>query len=183
VNGRSDSRDGRLRGARRHPRYALCALALALPAAAAPAAASAQDPLPGNNSGTGQYVEPVPDAGGDRPAAPGTGPGRTTLPAGTRARLPAGAEGRTLERLATDPGSGAPAGATQGGRAGDGGHAGSAAGGPSARILGQSDQSAFRAATEASAGGDGHTVPLLIVALIALTLGVGAAARSRGRSS
>jgi hypothetical protein len=84
------------------------ASALALFASAAPA--PAQDPqLPENNAGTGQYVEPVPDAGGDRPAGPGgQSGGGSTLPPETRSDLPPGEEGRILDRIASDPGSGAP---------------------------------------------------------------------------
>jgi MYXO-CTERM domain-containing protein len=84
------------------------ALALALPLFAGAPAAPAQERLPDDNAGTGQYVEPVPDAGGDRPASPGGADGPAgSLPPGTRSDLPPGEEGRVLERLATDPGSGA----------------------------------------------------------------------------
>ena len=72
--------------------------------------AAAQEPLPDDNAGTDQYIEPVPDAGGDRPAGSGSRPGRGTdsLPPGTRDALPGGEEGRILGRIATDPGTGAP---------------------------------------------------------------------------
>src|SRR2546423_14961117 len=100
---------------RAHPRFrwtlgtlgTLAAVA-AVSAGAAPATSAA--PLPDDNAGTGQYIEPVPDAGGDRPSATGSGTGGHALPPRTRQALPSGGEGRTLEKLATDPGSGAPAG-------------------------------------------------------------------------
>lgn len=91
---------------------ALCALCLALPASAA-----AQNAPPGN-SGVDQYLETVPDAGGDRVPRGGQGgaedrvsaTGRveggrsdrtgSSLPPGTAGRLEAaGAQGAALERL------------------------------------------------------------------------------------
>ena len=59
-----------------HPRYVARRGTLAIPAALALAGpAAAQEPLPEDNAGGNQYVEPVPDAGGDRPAAPRAGGG------------------------------------------------------------------------------------------------------------
>jgi hypothetical protein len=145
---------------------AACALALAL---ASPAMAQ-EDRLPEGNSGAGQYVEPVPDAGGDRPAAPGSGGGGSRaapLPQSMRTALPPGEEGRALERIATDRGSGAPA--TGSARHGGGDGAG--------------DEGALSAL--ASAAVDSGDPTLLIVMLIglAMMLGVaGATFRHRRRS-
>jgi hypothetical protein len=171
---------GQNRRRRGHPRYERIIAALTAVALVAIAAspAIAQGPLPGDNAGTGQYVEPVPDAGGDRPANPGGGHGRGgQLPAGTRNRLPAGEEGRTLERLATDSGSGAP-GSDSAGRKRSSGHSA----GP-----GASDEAARTAAsavTSAAVGDDGPGIPVLLIALVALTAGIAAAGlRARKRRS
>jgi hypothetical protein len=98
-----------VRRALAHPRYCrtLATVVASVVTAASASPAAAQQPLPGNNAGTGQYIEPVPDAEGSRRADPGTHQGRRPLPARTRAALPGGAEGRILERVGTDPGSGA----------------------------------------------------------------------------
>jgi hypothetical protein len=157
---------------------------------AAPAAAQR---LPDDNSGTGQYIEPVPDAEGDRPANPGGGGDRGGsggggsdsggLPPSVRDDLPPGAEGRVLERLATDPGSGAQPGV--GGRSGGGDGAGgsdrgrSSRGGPAGDELG-GDGSAASALSSAVTGDDGPAIPLLVGGLLLLTL---AAAGIRLRSS
>ncbi len=96
----------------------LCALCLALPASAA-----AQNAPPGN-SGVDQYLETVPDAGGDRTPRGGrgsegdrgggqgsvegerSGQAGLSLPPGTAGRLEAaGAEGAALERLVASAGS------------------------------------------------------------------------------
>src|SRR5919197_1285165 len=122
------------RAHRAHPRYAaLAGVALAL-GLAAPAAAPAQT-MPPNNGGIDQYVAPVPDSRGEHPANPGhEGGDPSRLPPSVRGSLPPGAEGALLARLATDPGSGAPADGSGGGdgngdRNGSGGGAGGSGGG------------------------------------------------------
>src|SRR3954447_21163008 len=112
------------RAHRAHGRNAGLATAALLVALAVPASAPAQ--LPPNNGGVDQYVAPVPDSRGDRPANPGHhGGGSSQLPDRVRSSLPAGEEGAVLARLATDPGSGAPTGSGgdgSGGGSGDRDH-------------------------------------------------------------
>ena len=152
-------------------------------AAAGAVPAHAQSPLPDDNAGTGQYIEPVPDAGGDRPSSPGggsggdgSGGGGGSLPPSARRALPAGEEGRQLESLATDPGSGAPAGDKNG----SGGRGGDAAGRSSA---GDEDETAVASVVSSVLGGDGAAVPVLFLTLALLTLAAGAmAVRRRGRA-
>lgn len=159
--------------------------------------AAAQERLPDGNAGTGQYIEPVPDAEGDRPARPrdpgSGGGGGGGLPPRTRDRLPGGAEGEALARIAGDSGSGAPAGAAAGDAGGEsGGGDGSGGGrgggrggddGASSDAAGEDDESAISAVLSAATGSDGAGVPLLLVALLGVTLAVAAGAlRIRGRS-
>lgn len=163
-------------GHRGHPRYRGKLTTLALTAAVASGAspALAQPPLPDDNAGTGQYVEPVPDAGGDRPSTPGRGGGaRGSLPPATQRALPGGSEGRQLESLANDPGSGAPATDEGDRRSGRDRQAASSTAG---------DETAMSSITSAVLGEDGPGVPVLFLALGLLTLGAAAVAvRRRGR--
>jgi hypothetical protein len=145
--------------------------------------ATAQQPLPEDNAGTGQYVEPVPDAGGDRPARPGEGGGGDSLPPRTRDALPPGEEGQVLERIAGEPGSGAPAGGAAAGDDGGGDSASGARGGadrpPTA--TGEEAPNAISAVVSAASdpGGAGVVIPL--VAALAAAFTVVALVR-RGRS-
>ena len=174
-------------------RHRTAGLALAAVAAASLYAAPAhsQEPLPEDNAGADQYIEPVPDAGGDRrPGGDRDGRGgrggRAQLPPGTRNALPAGEEGNTLDRLATDPAAGAPAGAAGQGSGedgdsrdgdGDGDDEGSAA---SAGGDGDGDgDGAIGALVSAVTESDSSTLPLLLVGLGGLTLAGVAARRSR----
>jgi hypothetical protein len=152
-------------------------------------AAPAQAPLPEDNAGTGQYVEPVPDAGGDRPSRPGGGnsnPG-SSLPPSTRRALPGGEEGRALEGIAGDPGAGAPAGGGEaGGEDGEDGDGGGSSGSggddktDKAAVAG-TDETAASAIVGALAGEDGSTVPVLALGLGGLTLAAAAVAIRRRR--
>ena len=159
---------------RGHPRYARTLVTLAV--AAGPtfggSAASAQPPVPDDNAGTGQYVEPVPDAGGDRPSAPGRGGDGGSLPPSTRRALPPGSEGRQLESLATDPGSGAPAIDDDGSGGRDR---------KSSPISSGDDETAASSITSAVLGEDGPGVPILFLVLGGLTLGAAALAVRRRR--
>lgn len=161
---------------RGHPRYAGTLATLAVTASVCAPASVAQSPLPEDNAGTGQYVEPVPDAGGDRPSAPGGGGGdRGSLPPATQRALPGGSEGQQLESLATDPGSGAPAGG-ENDRAGGGDDKGARASGSS-----DDDETAISSLASAVTGEDGPGVPALFLGLGLLTLGAAAVAvRRRG---
>lgn len=175
---------------RSHFTNRMFAALLALLALAAPAAAQ-DERLPEGNSGTGQYVEPVPDAGGDRPATPGSGDRpRQSLPPGTRADLPGGEEGRILERIATDPGSGAPTGGTDG--AGDGADGGGAAGGdggergagrgPRAARVGGDEEGAVGAIVSAVVDSGHPALAIVILTGLGLTLAAGLAALLRRRA-
>jgi hypothetical protein len=159
----------------------MLAAAAAVPAAAVPA--RAQAPLPENNAGTGQYVEPVPDAGGNRPGHPHGGHRRLRLSPRARQAIPGGAEGRTLARLATDPGSGAPAGGG-GGSDRTPGSRGSAHRGRGASAPGSAGLdhvTAASAVTSAAVGDDGGGVPVVLLGVVVLTLGASAAAIRRRR--
>lgn len=160
-------RSGRLR---RLERYGLVGGALAAAALAAPAVAQE---LPENNSGTGQYIEPVPDAAGDRPAAPGaggggggpsSGSGGGSLPPSARDALPAGEEGQVLERIATDPGSGAPSGSGRERGRGGGSR------GDRDEIPAADDEGAISALASAATGDDGPALPLILLGALGLTL-------------
>jgi hypothetical protein len=151
-------------------------LAAAAVVAASATPAAAQGTLPDNNAGTGQYVEPVPTAGGNRPASPapdhGTGSApagtRGALPAGTRHALPPGEEGRVLGRLATDPGSGAPTGR------GDGARGGSQAvtGGRGRAVPSEESTGAASAVVSAALDSGGPGILILGVGVLVLTLTV-----------
>jgi hypothetical protein len=156
---------------------------------AAPAAAAA---LPPNNGGVDQYVAPVPDSGGDRPANPGGGGhgGQTQsqLPAQVRSTLPAGSEGVLLSRLATDPGSGAPAGTGGGGSAdasgGSAGLDGSRDGGGAgdSKLTGEKKDVTAASAISSSISDD-PAVAVVVLAIVGLTLAlaaIGFARRRRG---
>jgi hypothetical protein len=187
----------RRRAHRGHPRYAAlttAALALGL---AAPAGAPAQ--LPPNNGGVDQYVAPVPDSRGDRPANPrheggggGGGGNSSQLPAQVRSSLPAGSEGAVLARLATDPGSGAPSGGGDGNgdrdrsagggvASGGSGGGGSGDGSGSAPATHEKDVSAASAIT--SAVSDDPGVAVVVAAIVAMTLALGAIGLARRRRS
>jgi hypothetical protein len=158
------------RGAR-----ALAILAAAASSAVAAAPAPAQGPLPDDNAGTGQYVEPVPDAGGDRPAAPGSRDGAGRLPSDTREALPPGEEGRILERIASEPGTGAPddksANDTQRGKGGSGGGTLGAT---------ETDEGAMSALTSAVADSDSPALPLILLAILGMTAAAILVRRRRG---
>ncbi|HEX8646001.1 MAG TPA: hypothetical protein VF715_03810 [Thermoleophilaceae bacterium] len=167
--------------------FAPLAAVLALLVPAAPAAAQSE-PLPEGNSGTGQYVEPVPDAGGDRPAAPGSGDRpRSQLPPGTRADLPGGDEGRILERIVTDPGSGAPEGAA-GGSGGGGRDDGSGRAGGAGRDgtvparIGADEKGALGTLVSAVVDPDNPGLSIVLLAGLGLTLAAGIAAARRRRT-
>jgi hypothetical protein len=170
------------------------ALAIAALALAAPAAATA---LPPNNGGIDQYVAPVPDAGGDRPANPGGGGGGggtggdgsgggggvSQLPPGVQGSLPAGDEGSLLARIATDPGSGAPSSGgkdgSSGGGTGSGGSGDSDGAGGSERSADEKDVTAASAIT--SSVSDDPAVAVVILAILGLTLALGAIGLARRR--
>lgn len=152
--------------------------------ALAPAAAAQGEPLPEDNSGTGQYVEPVPDAEGDRPATPGSDRDRprSQLPPETRADLPGGEEGRILERIATDPGAGAPAGGggEADGRGGSGERGGEDETTP-ARV-GAGEESALGTLVGAVVDPDRPALGIVLLAGIGLTLAAGFAGLRRRRA-
>ncbi|HEX8054177.1 MAG TPA: hypothetical protein VF517_14390 [Thermoleophilaceae bacterium] len=153
----------------------------------ATAPAAAQQPLPEDNAGTGQYVEPVPDAGGDRPARPGSGGGGGSLPPDTRAALPSGEEGRVLQRIAGEPGSGAPAGGggAGGGSEGNGGSGGGngASGGGARPATGEESPSAISAAASAASDPGGAGILISLVAALAAAFTVVALIRRRRSDS
>jgi hypothetical protein len=173
-------------GTDRHPKYTAVGILLAAALAAWPPSASAQEPLPDDNAGTGQYIEPVPDAGGDRPAAPGGGGGGGGLDPDTRRGLPAGEEGRILERLATDAGSGAVPGAAGRDRADRKAGSGPADGdGPGARGGSSGDESSGVASAVTSAFTDSENGAgrILLALLVALPVAFAAVGLRRRRSS
>jgi hypothetical protein len=156
--------------------------------------AAAQETIAPDNSGADQYVAPVPGPGGNHPSAPGPGhPG--SLSPHARSSLPAGPEGRLLARLATDPGSGAPA--TTAGGGGNGSSGGNGAGGGSGSSGlgdlggggsggsgggGAREGDATAASAITSSVSDNPSIGLLAAGLLALTLGAAAAgARKRRR--
>lgn len=156
---------------------ATCALCVALPATAA-----GQNAPPGN-SGVDQYLETVPDAGGDRTPQGGGVEGDqgaqdgSSLPAGTTRRLEAvGDEGAALERLVA---SSEPRGARAPGRTARAAGAASAesAGGesheprtPRGRQESEVRRSLPEAVTTTSLTGSGSGgLGLLLPALLALT--------------
>ncbi len=173
-------RGGHRAGDRRRARTlavlaALAALCLPLGSAAA------QEPLPDDNAGTDQYIEPVPDAGGDRPAGSGPpsrpGQGNDRLPPGTREALPGGEEGQILGRIATDPGAGAPS--SDAGSPGSAGsrESGGSSGRPS-RIAPPEDDGTgvVGAVKSAVVESDSPAGPLLLLAVVLMA---GAAAFAR----
>ena len=162
---------------RRDPGYARALAAVGAALLAGPGAAAAQGPLPEDNAGTSQYVEPLPDPGGDRKADPDRAePGRR-LPAQVRDALPPGAEGRVLERLVTDPGSGATGGATPPRLRRSGRGAGADASREGA------GSGAIDATASAVGGSKGPTVAAVVAALVGLTLGMaGVTVRRRRRT-
>lgn len=163
---RADARWRRFAGAV----VAAATLGMASLAASAAPCAAAQAPLPSDNAGTGQYVEPVPAAGGDHPAARGHHSGRG-LGARTRQALGQRPEGRLLERIATDPGAGAPSGPPGSSR--------------SDRAAGDSAAprrtAAAAAVTHAAVGDAGPAVPIVLAALVVLTAAAAAVALRRRR--
>lgn len=181
----------------RHPvrdrRGALAGAVLIVGALAlTPVPAVAQEPLPDDNSGTDQYIEPVPDAGGDRQAGGGSDRRPNRLPEGTRDSLPPGDEGRILGRIATDPGAGAPAGNSASGGGESGGSGGSGSGddkqngkdGPGAGRVPPADDSGtgvFSALTSAVADSESPAIPLLLIAIAGMALAA-ALVRFRRRS-
>jgi hypothetical protein len=172
-------------------RHRMAALALATAAAAAMLAppAAAQGPLPEDNAGADQYIEPVPDAGGDRRPDDRDGGGRGDLPRDTRDALPPGEEGRALDRIATDPSAGAPPAAAAAGGSREGGGDGRGSkdggedgeGGAAAGSGGGDGSGPLSALASAVTDSDSSALPLLLIALAGLTL-AGVAAR-RGRRS
>jgi hypothetical protein len=169
-------------------------------ALAVPATAPAQ--LPPNNGGVDQYVAPVPDSRGDRPANPGHhGGGSSQLPARVRSSLPAGEEGAVLARLATDPGSGAPTGsgghgsssgngdrdhsgagvAGGGGSGGSGGGSGSGGGGGVATTGGTAEKDVSPVSAITSSISDDPAVAVTVAAILGLTLAIAAVAVTRRR--
>ena len=161
---------------------------------AIPAVAQAQ--LPPNNGGVDQYVAPVPDARGDRPANPhhqgpgggGGGGGSSQLPPGVRGSLPAGGEGVLLSRLATDPGSGAPAGGDSSGgdRGGDGSSRDDRSGGSSSDDsggggAGSEEKDVTAASAITSSISDDPAVAVVVAAVIGLTLALAAIGLARRR--
>ena len=171
---------GRSRRHGGHPRSGAVAGSLVVAMALAAGPAAAQQPLPENNAGTGQYVEPVPDAEGDRRAAPrpsGGDRGGSGSPGG-HSGLPGGEEGRILDRIASDPGSGAPSDAGGDGKAaGAGGTAGARAAGAPA----EEEEGAAAALASAAVGSDSAALPIVLVAVLAMAL-TGLFVRSRRRS-
>jgi hypothetical protein len=156
-------------------RAALGCTLVALLASAAPAAA--QSSIEPNNGGATQYIPPAPEPGGDKPANPGAPGNPSALPPSTRAALPPGAEGDLLARIATSPGYGAPGAAKRGGHHGSGG--GVRSGGKSARHAVREEGGSAVSAVAGAASDPG--VAALVAALLALTLGTVAFARSRRR--
>lgn len=169
--GRHPARD------RRDVRVLAAVLATGL-AALLPVPAVAQDPLPEDNAGTDQYIEPVPDAGGDRRAEPGSRRGRDSLPPETRDSLPPGEEGRILGEIATDPGAGAPQdtasarGGDGGGRGGEGDGDGDGNGGAGAAGTPPGDDGTGLGGAVKSAvvDSDSPVIPILLLALLGMAL-------------
>ena len=161
--------------AARHARGARAlAMALAAMAMAVPGVARAQDePLPDDNAGTGQYVEPVPDAGGDRPSAPGARGDDGRVPRELRDALPPGEERRLLRRIASDPGAGAPERDGRGGGGGGGGGGGRAGGDEDrgAAAGGEEDEGAASALISAAFDSDSSAPALTLLAILGLVLG------------
>ncbi|MEA2431030.1 MAG: hypothetical protein QOF65_522 [Thermoleophilaceae bacterium] len=159
---------------------------------AAPSAAVASPSLD-------QYVESVPSSQGpQRPAPPSHGhtsetsgkggSAPTQLPAATRhalARL-GGSSAPALNAIATDPGRGAPTGATPTTKSGSGGghvpsRNGRQGGGSSTP---SSSPSALSAAVHGAGSGQGAQLPLLLLGLLAITaVSAAMALRSRTRGS
>ncbi len=148
-------------------------------------AAAATDTLPPDNSAVGQYVESVPEAGGDHPSDSvknGKGGGGALAPDAARALRALGADGVAAADLAastapvssaTDRGSGHGAGGS--GRAGEG--AGSKAGDPSG--IGRVVASAVGSSNP---GGMGVAFPLILGAsLLSIALVVLLRVRQRGQ--
>ena len=175
-------------------------LHLRLPAALATAATAlflaapaAYAQLPPNNGGVDQYVAPVPDSRGDRPANPRhEGGDPSDLPPRVRGSLPPGSVGALLARLATDPGSGAPLGSGDGDSdgSGGGGAGGSGGGGSSGGGLGDLNSPTTSAAKEkhvtaasaiTSSISDDPAVAVVVLAVLALTLALGAIGIARRR--
>ncbi|HEX8066169.1 MAG TPA: hypothetical protein VF520_06550 [Thermoleophilaceae bacterium] len=151
--------------------------ALAL-AGAAPAQSGR---LPEDNAGTGQYVEPVPDAGGDRPAGAGTARGNRRGGGGTSSGGASGGDDAVLRRIASDPGAGAPAGEDGSGRSG-GGAARTRSGDGAAGDGG--DDGPIAAAKSAVVDSDDPTLAIVLLSGLGLTLAAaGVAVRRRRRAS
>lgn len=146
----------------------------------APAASAQDEPLPDNNSGTGQYVEPVPDARGDRPAAPNPQNPPERLPPEVRDRVPPGEERDILGRIAEDPGAGAPDGTRGSGTAGgtapgaSGGGGGATGDGPARTGGSGADEGEGRGSAVASAVFDSDSPAAVVVlfAVLGMTLTV-----------
>jgi hypothetical protein len=143
--------------------------------------AAAQEPLPDDNAGTDQYIEPVPDAEGNRPAGSGSRPGRGNdgLPPGTREALPGGEEGQILDRIATDPGTGAPSSGAGAPSAAGSARSGGSDGRPS-RIAPPEDEGTgvVGGLTSAVVESDSPAGPLLLLAIV--LMGAAAALGRRG---
>jgi hypothetical protein len=183
----------RSNGIHRPLRATIATIALALGLAAP--AAHAQ--MPPNNGGIDQYVAPVPDSRGDRPANPGhQGSGPSQLPPRVRGSLPAGSEGTILARLATDPGSGAPvdgtdrgdgtrsggaAGGGSGGGGSDGGGGDSAGGANSPTTTATKEKQVSAASAITSSISNDPAVAVVVAALLGLTLALGAIGLARRR--
>jgi hypothetical protein len=163
----------------RDRRGARAAATLALVGAAAvfAAPAAAQEPLPGDNSGTNQYIEPVPDAGGDRPAAPNPQNAPDRLPPEVRDAVPAD-ERQTLRGIASDPGAGAPSGGASGEDGGTGGRGGAGRG----SIPREDEEGAAGAVSSAVFDSDNPAPVIILMAVLGMTL-AGLFVRLRRRSS
>lgn len=171
-----------------HPRYAAflaaAASATALAVTATPAAAQGE-PLPDDNAGTGQYIEPVPEAEGDRRADSGGGGNRGGggggLPPGVRDDLPPGREGAFLERLAaTAAGSATGAGDESGSSGRDDKRDGGSSGDGRAATPAEDEPSVASALSSTLFDSGSAAIPLLVLGLAGLTAAA-ALMRLRGR--
>jgi hypothetical protein len=158
----------------------------------------------GANPSVDQYTESVPTADGQ--TRPHSGPDQTRprphrLPRSVRHRIQTegGSDAPQLEAVAASPELGAPARADgtisdaggaaggsdrgDGGAGGDSGSTGNATGGSKAGADEPDRPSTLHAVTTAAASGDGGSVGVLLVGLLAITLAAAAAARARRRAS
>ena len=166
------------RGLPRRTRGALATLVLGAALLVSPAVASAAE-LPSGNPSLDEYVESLPDAGGDQAPKPGQvapgGSGASALPAPVREELGSTPQDQLLERVATSPELGAPKAPKRASRPEPDATGGALGGGSS------QEPPFFSALASAVREPEGAPLLVILAMLVGMVLAAGAAAARRNR--